>query len=232
MPPPRRRSSRNAIRLSDLPWMEIVGVVAHVEKHGVDRETGPQLYRPARQAPGAPSFTFALRTAGEPASLAASVRAVFHEISPTVPVFDFQTMRERFGASIWPRRLTAILLSLFAGIAAVLAMVGLHGLSAYALAQRTREMAIRLALGANPGHNVRQVLREGLPLAGLGTAAGLGAAVGVAQALRGLLYGVAPLDPASFVAVPVLSLAVGLLACWLPARRATRLDPLALLRAE
>ncbi len=98
--------------------------------------------------------------------------------------------------------LTAILLSLFAGIAAVLAMVGLYGLSTYALAQRTREMAIRLALGANPGHDVRQVLREDLLLAGLGTAAGLGAAVGVAQPLRGLLHGVAPLDPASFVALP------------------------------
>ena len=227
---------------SDLPWMEIVGVVAHIEKYGVDRDTGPQLYRPARQAPGVPSFTFALRLAAsppgaggdavEPTALAAGVRQIFREISPTVPVFDFQTMSQRFTASIWSRRLTAVLLGLFAGLAAVLAMVGLDGVLTYAVAQRTRELGIRLALGANPHDLVRQVVRQGMLLASIGIAIGLVASFGVAQALRGLLYGISPLDPASFIAVAAIALATGALSCWIPARRAAKVDPVVALRAE
>ena len=217
---------------SDLPWMEIVGVVQHIEKYGVDRESGPQLYRPAMQGPGGFAFTFALRTTVEPASLIASVRQVYLEVSPTVPVFDFQTMNERFAASIWSRRLTAMLLEAFGFLAATLAMVGLYGVISYAVAQRTREMGIRLALGASPRDLFGQVLRQGLFLAGAGIVIGLASSLAVTRLMRSLLYETSPLDPVSFILVAALSLAIGLLACWLPARRATKVDPMTALRCE
>jgi predicted permease len=217
---------------SDQPWLEIVGVVEHVAKYGLTREAGPQLYRPARQVAGVASFTFAMRTSRDAGALAADVRAVFREQTPTVPVFDFQTMEDRFAASIWSRRLPAVLLSLFAGLAAVLAAVGLFGVVSFSVVQRTRELGIRLALGASPRDLLRRVLQQGIGLAMLGTAIGLVASVGMAQALRGLLYGVSPLDAATFIAVPMFALGLGLVACWWPARRATRIDPVEALRAE
>jgi putative ABC transport system permease protein len=217
---------------SDLPWMEIVGIVQHIEKYGVDRESGPQLYRPAMQGPGGFAFTFALCTSVEPISLAAGVRQVFREVSPTVPVFDFQTMNDRFAASIWSRRLTAMLLGVFGFLAATLALVGLYGVMSYAVTQRTREMGIRLALGASPRDLLGQVLRQGLLLAGAGIAIGVVVALAVTRLMRSLLYETSPLDPVSFIVVAALSLAIGLLACWFPARCATKIDPMAALRCE
>jgi putative ABC transport system permease protein len=217
---------------SDLPWMEIVGVVRHIDKAGVDSAPGPQLYRPAKQGPGGTTFTFALRSATDPALLIGSVRQVFREATPDVPVFDFQSMRERFNASIWPRRLTALLLGVFASLAATLSVIGLYGLLSYAVSLRTREIGIRLALGATPQVLVKRVMRDGMLLAGCGSVVGLITAFGITQLMRGLLYETSPNDPMSFVVVACGSVAFALIGCFIPARRVAKVDPMVALRCE
>ena len=217
---------------SDLPWMRIVGIAQHVAKSGLESESGPQLYRPVQQGPAGFAFTFALRTLVEPTALEASVRHVFRDVSPAVPVFGFQTMSERFDESVWSSRLTTLLLGVFAGLATLLSMVGLYGLMAYSVTQRTHEIGVRLALGESPSDIVRRITHQGLLLAGTGSALGIAAAFWMSQLMRGLLYGTSPNDPATFATVAGLSLIVALLACWIPARRAARVDPMVALRCE
>lgn len=212
-------------------WMQIVGVVGHIQNFGLRASTREQTYVAFTQ--NVPTgATFALRTGRDPAALIPALRAAMHEVAGDLPIFNFRTMDDRFASSISTERLTLLLLGVFAALALVLAAVGLYGVLSYTVGQRTREIGIRVALGATPRSVVDLVVRHGLKLAGLGMLLGLTASVGLARFLRSLLYEVSPFDPASFVAVALMLAAIGVLACWLPARRAAKVDPMAALRCE
>jgi putative ABC transport system permease protein len=216
---------------SDNPWMEIVGVVGHIQNYGIGQTTRFQLYRPFTQAPSSgPSFV--LRTSMDPSALAPAVRQAMREVDPTLPIYNVRTMDEVFDRTVATQRLALVLLGVFAGLALLLAGVGLYGVLSYAVGRRTREFGVRLAIGATPGALLAHVLGGGLKLAALGLGLGLGGALGLAHLMRRLLYEVPPHDPITLGAAAALLLAVGLLACWLPARRATRVDPMEALRAE
>jgi putative ABC transport system permease protein len=212
-------------------WLQVVGVVSHVENNGLGGPSREQTYVPFTQSPPS-GMTFAVRTDGDPASLAPALRGAMREVSSGLPVFNFHTMDELFAASISSQRLTVLLLGTFAGIALLLAAVGLYGVLSYNVSQRTREIGVRMALGAASGSVVGLVLRNGLRLAGIGLALGLLTGLGLTQLLRGLLYEVSTFDPMSFAAVAAVLISVGIFACWWPARRAAKVDPVVALRNE
>jgi putative ABC transport system permease protein len=212
-------------------WLLIVGVVGHIQNYGLREATREQTYVALRQnVPTGGSFV--VRSERDPAALTSSLRAAMREVAGELPVFNFRTMDDRFSASLATERLTVLLLGVFAALALMLAAVGLFGLLSYLVGQRIREIGVRMALGASPGAVVGLVVRHGLRLAGVGLLFGLAAALALTQLLRGLLYHVSPFDPVSFLAVALVLAAIGALACWLPARRATRIDPLEALRTE
>jgi len=215
----------------DSGWLQIVGVVGHIRNFGLRAPTREQTYLPFTQNTPA-SVTFALRTARNPAALIPAMRAVMHDNAAALAVFNFRTMEDRFASSIATERLSVLLLSVFAALALFLAAIGLYGVLSYSVGQRTREIGVRMALGADATSVVALVLRQGARLAGLGLAAGLASALGATRLLQSQLYGVSPFDPLSFALVAAALAFVGALACWLPARRATRVDPIVALRAE
>jgi putative ABC transport system permease protein len=213
----------------------IVGDVRHAELADAPR---PEMYLAHAQfrfwngGSVVRALTVALRAPGDVAALAPVVRATVRRLDPNLPTSALQTMAEVRGASIaWPRFLTT-LLALFAGVALVLAAVGVYGVMSYAVAQRTQEMGIRIALGARPHDVLRMVVAQGMTLALVGIGIGLVAALVLARTLRALLYDVAPRDPLTLAAVSVVLASVALVACWIPARRATGADPLRALRQE
>ena len=209
----------------------IIGVVGHVQNFGLGQDTRVQLYFPYRQSPPT-NLAFVLRTSVEPSALASAIRSAMREVEPTLPIFAIRTMDELFDSTVSNQRLMLILLSVFSGIALLLAAIGLYGVLSYIVGQRTREVGIRMALGA-PAAAVRQlVLGQGLRLALAGLGVGLLASFAVSRLLNSVLYEVSPHDPLSFAAVVAVLVLLGLLACWLPARRATRVDPVTALRAE
>ncbi|MCW5549175.1 MAG: ABC transporter permease [Opitutaceae bacterium] len=212
-------------------YRTIIGIVGHVENYGLGQDTRVQLYYPYRQNP--PGFvSFVLRTPLEPAALTPGIRTVMRELEPTLPVFAIRTMDEIFDVTVTNQRIMLTLLSVFAGLALLLAAIGLHGVLSYIVGQRTREVGIRMALGATPGSVRRLMLGQGLGLALIGLGLGLLACLGLARLMAGLLYGVSPHDPLSLGAVALMLVVIGLLSSWLPARRATRVDPMVALRAE
>jgi putative ABC transport system permease protein len=200
---------------------EIVGVVGDVAYQPLDqRPFQPDFYTPYTQ------FTYAsrmvlVRTTGDPAGVVNAIRAVVRSVDPDLALFDVQPLRERLGASWSEQRFNALLLGGFAAVALLLAASGIYGVVAYAVSQRTREMGIRMAIGATPGTVLRLVVREGLALPLAGMAVGAAAAAGLTRVLRASLYGVTPTDPGVFAATLGLMLLVALLACLVPARRAT-----------
>jgi putative ABC transport system permease protein len=209
----------------------IVGVVRDERIHGLSRDAPPALYLPYAQAP---SFNGAeallVRTTGDAMTLAAPVRAAVREIDPGLAVFGVAALSETVSESVAQQRFLMLLLVTFAGVALALAGIGIHGLLSYTVAQRRHELGIRMALGAPPRRVTRLVLRQGAGLTALGLVAGVAAAIALTRVLSTLLYGVTPTDAATFaVVLPVLG-AVALLATWLPARRAVRIDPLQALR--
>ncbi len=212
-------------------WLQIIGVVGHIRNFGLRESTREQTYVAAAQTiPTGGSF--ALRTEGDAAACVPALRAVMHEVAGDVPIFNFRTMDDRFAASIATERLTMLLLGAFASLALTLAAVGLYGVINYTCGQRTREIGLRMALGATPQSVTRLVVGQGLRLAGFGLLLGLFASLGLARLLRSVLYEVSPFDPVSFAVVAVMLAGVGVLACWLPARRAARVDPMVVLRCE
>jgi putative ABC transport system permease protein len=173
-----------------------------------------------------------IRTEGDPESLASAARGVVRDVDPGLAIFGIEPLQNTVARSVAQQRFTMLLVGAFAAVALVLAAIGIHGVLSYTVAQRTRELGIRLALGAQPGRLVRLVVGQGLRLCGAGLALGLAGALLVTRLLETLLYGVTPLDPGTFFGVPAILLLVALAASYLPARRAARVDPILALRAE
>ena len=210
---------------------EIVGVVADVRHAGPARAAPPQVFVPFAQSPG-PYMTLVVRAEGEPRALAAGVRAAVLGVDPEQPVDRVASLESLLAGTMARSRLYALLLGGYALLALALAAVGLYGVIAYSVGQRTHEIGVRVALGATAGTVVRDVLGQGLALCGAGMGMGLLGAVAVARVLRGLLYGVGPGDVATYSAAAAVLLVVSVAACWAPARRAARIDPLIALRHE
>lgn len=215
-----------------VPDSEIVGVVADVKQQGLDEERPEAVYVPHALQPTMPSFTFAIRTSTSPAELGAPVRDVLRRLDPGVPVVRLQTMDDILSRATAPARSSTILVGLFAGVALVLALIGVFGVLSYTVSQQTTEFGIRMALGATAPTVRRQVLGRGLrPVLG-GIVVGLAGALGLAQFMRSLLFGVTPADPVTLFAVVALLVATAVGAAYIPARRATRVDPVQALRQQ
>jgi putative ABC transport system permease protein len=212
-------------------WREIVGIVGSVRHSARGAEPRPEMFVPWSQVP-ATALNLAVRTQAEPASFAATLRRVVTAIDGNLPVYEARTMEERLYESVAEPRFRTALLGAFAALALVMAVVGLYAVMAVSVAQRTHEMGIRVALGAQRCDVIGLVLRQGMKLAGLGVVIGLAGAWALTRVLTTLLYEVKPTDPLTFLAVPVLLTAVAILACWLPARQAARVDPITALRQE
>jgi putative ABC transport system permease protein len=212
-------------------WMTVVGVVGDVRHEGVNQEGYPQLYLPFSQAPTR-SIVLTVRTQGDPASLVPALRRALADIDPDLPLADVATLEERKAVSLARPRVNAAVLGGFALAALVLASVGIYGVVAYGVVQRTRELGIRMALGAGGGALLRMVIRQGMMPVLAGMALGLVGAIAGGRVLGSLLFGVGAADPATFVAVTCLLVAVALAAIYLPARRAAQSDPMAALRNE
>jgi putative ABC transport system permease protein len=210
--------------------VEVIGVVGDVRSR-IDTLTRPDVYLSYAQSPTARIMVF-LRTSGEPLALVAAARRAIRELAPEFPVYDVQPMTARVADSMARARFSAVLLSVFAGVALVLAAVGIYGVMAFMVAQRTREIGIRMALGADRSAVLNLVVGEGVVLAGLGALVGLAGALAAARLLRSLLFGVETWDPATYVAIVVLLGGAAALASWIPARRATRVDPTEALRYD
>ncbi|HEV3218449.1 MAG TPA: ABC transporter permease [Candidatus Acidoferrales bacterium] len=210
----------------------IVGIVEDIRELSLSDAAEPTMYIPYEQKPGVDETHFMIRAGQDPLSLAPGVRNSLHEILPSEPVGSIETLDHVIASSLKSRRFDAILLALFGAIALLIATVGVYGVISYSVAQRTNEIGIRMALGATRGRVMGMVLGQGLRLALAGVVVGLAASFWLTQLLRELLFGVKPTDPATFIGVSVVILGVALAACWIPARRATRVDPIIALRYE
>ncbi len=212
-------------------YREIVGIVGDVRSYGLDQETPPQTYEPYTQEPF-PSMTLVARTAGDPTSLNETIRREVLQLDKEQPIFSSETLDRLVATSIGQRRFSMVLFAVFAASAIALASVGLYGVMSYSVAQRTQEVGIRMALGAQRRDVLGLILRHGLGLTLSGVAIGLIAAWAATRLLVNLLYGVSPNDPLTFIGVSLLLISVALLACYLPARRATKVDPIVALRCD
>jgi putative ABC transport system permease protein len=212
-------------------WATVVGVVGRIKQDALDVDPRIALYMPEDQYI-ARAMNIVLRSSTDPASMAGAVNHELHELDRDLPTYRVVTMDQRIAESLSRRRFTTVLLTLFAGLALVLAAVGVYGVMAYLVDQGTREIGIRMALGATQPTILRLVIRQGLVLALCGVGIGLIAAVAFAWLVRGLLFGVRATDPVTFGAIAILLTAVALLASYIPARRAARIDPMISLRCE
>jgi len=216
-------------------WFNVIGVVEDVKQAGIRAPAGTELYfynPQLAQAGGnvARDMSLVIRTELSPLSLAPAVERIIGELDPALPVADVQTLEQNVARAMAQPRFLALLLGVFAGVALLLAAVGTYGLMAHTVAERNREIGIRMAMGAEPSAVRSLVLRQGAALAGTGLAVGVLGALGLTRFLGAQLYEVGTLDPRTFVAVPLFLGLVALLACWIPARRATRVDPVEALR--
>lgn len=218
---------------SKSPWLTVVGVAGRVKQYALDTDSRIAMYLPHEQYPARAMFV-TIRTRGDltPAQLTAAVTREVRAIDPDLPVYHVRLMTDRVDESLAQRRFSMLLLGLFAGLALALALIGVYGVLAYFVTQGAREIGIRLALGSTPGGILALVVRRGLALAALGVVAGLIGSAFLTRAMSGLLFGVDPLDPFTFAAIPGLLLAAALAASLIPARRAARVDPVNSLRSE
>ena len=210
---------------------KVVGIVGDIRHKGLDQAVTPQVYVPYQQNPSG-TMAFAIRSAGDPGVILKQAREQVWEIDGELPVYDAETMEQRLAASITPHRFSLTLLSTFALLSLVLAAVGVYGVIAYAVARRTHEIGIRMALGAGRRDVLRLLVGQGMRLVTVGILAGLGGAWGLTRLMKSLLFNVSATDPMTFAGAAALLVVVALLACYVPARRATRLDPLTALRHE
>ncbi len=216
----------------DLRPLTIVGVVGDVRQDSLERPPSPTIYVNYRQRPQATyNFTVVLRTDADPATVISSARRIVHALDPNVPP-SFNTLTEVVSSSLKSRRFNLTLVGVFAGAALLLAMAGLYGVTAYAVSTRTGEFGIRMALGASASGVLRLVLKQGIVTALVGVAVGLAGAFVLTRSLRSLLFDLSTTDPLTFVGVTVIFILVALAACYVPARRATKVDPMVALRYE
>ena len=210
----------------------IVGVVPHLKVYGFDEAVSlPQIYLPLTQAPQT-GLVALLRTSLSPKSLEQPVRQIVAALDPAQPAWEFRTMQERVEETWATPRLMSFLLTVFAGLALTLAIVGIYGVMAYNGLRRTREIGLRLALGAQQAQVVAMMLRHGLRLLLIGVAVGIVGAFGVARVMRSILFGVNASDPLLYLLSVFLLALATLFACWIPARRAAHVNPMIALRAE
>jgi putative ABC transport system permease protein len=210
----------------------VVGVVADAKYGQITESRRAAYFVPLAQAPWRDIGTLLIHTAGDPSAVIPSVRRALQELGSNLPYPELKTMEDVLRPQLQPRRLGAAMFGVFGLLALVLAAVGLYGVVSYAVAQRTHEVGIRMALGAQSRHVVRLVVRQGAVLTLLGLAIGIAGALGAARLITHLLFGVSATDPVTFAGVCVVLAAVAALASYLPARRATRVDPIIALRAE
>jgi putative ABC transport system permease protein len=209
----------------------VIGVVGDVRHEGLDQDVTPQVYVPYQQQPPG-SMTMVIRTTTDPLVLAAAVRNQVLAVDRSVPVYEVGTMEQRLARSVSPRRFNLLLLGAFAVLALALAALGVYGVISYLVTQRTHEIGIRMALGAQTSDVLRVLIAQGIASVALGVLLGLAAAWMLTRLMTSLLFGVTPTDTATFVSVSAVLIAVALLACYIPARRATKVDPLVALRYE
>jgi predicted permease len=212
-------------------WLTVVGVAGDVRQIGLDSDAPFSTYEPLRILPNA-RFEIAARAAGDPRTIIASIRGELRALEPALLIDKVETMSQRIGESVAPRKLNLLLFALFAGLALLLASVGLYGVVAFSAGQRTQEFGIRMALGAQSGDVLRLVLAQGVKLSLAGVGIGLIAALSLGRLIAGLLFQVEPTDPLTLCAVAILLSTTAVAACWLPARRATRIAPVEALRSE
>jgi putative ABC transport system permease protein len=222
---------------NDPNWFTVVGVVEDTKNLGVDKPAGTELYLLQPQVPrlfggGVTRQNFVVRAEGDPASVAGAVRAAVREIDPALPIFGMQTMSDTVADSLVRPRFLSLLLGAFSVIALALAAVGIYGVMAYSVSQRTQEIGVRVALGARSSDVLKMVLGQGTKLAAVGVGIGLAGAFALTRVMSTLLFEVSVTDPVTFAAVVALLAIVALLACYIPARRATKVDPLIALRCE
>lgn len=219
---PERKSS---------PWFTVVGVAGDMHRQGIEKQVAPQVFRPHSQSPDN-EMDILVRTAVDPLRIAAVVRSEIQSMDKTVAKFGITTVERQLGEQTAERRFDLSLIGLFSVIALMLSAVGIYGLMHYFVIQRAQEIGVRMALGARYGNVIFLVLRQGLALASIGALVGIIGAFALTKTLSSLLYGITPTDPVTFALAPALLIGVAALACWLPARRAARMDPLSALRQD
>jgi len=227
------------MRMGGSNWITVVGVVADIHHRGLDLQPRPEMYRPHTQfryggpeAPAVSTMTWAVRTADDPRAATSYARAAIHAVDPKLGISDIATMDQVVADSTSDRRLNMLLFALLGSLALALATVGVYGVVAYSVSQRTHEIGVRMAIGAKPGDVVRMMVSEGGRLAVVGVVLGSVVALAGARLIRGLLFEVSATDPLTFAAVAAALLGIALLASYIPARRATRVDPMVALRGE
>jgi predicted permease len=230
----RRLSMRSFRGAASPPWCTVVGVIKDIKSDSLDQSGAPHIYRPIYQFPGsrALSKSVTVRTSFSATSLEPQIRREIQAVDPDLPVFNVRTMNEIIDGSLASRRFSAELVGVFAVVALLLASVGIYGLLAYMVGQRSHEIGVRMALGATPSTIGRMIVSHGAGLAGVGVGLGLMLSGIMAPLISSVLYGVRPLDPEVFIAVPVILMVVVLLASYIPAWRAARVDPIVALRRE
>ncbi|MCW5981486.1 MAG: ABC transporter permease [Bryobacteraceae bacterium] len=216
--------------VADIPWMTVVGVVGDERRNALGT-TWPEVFVPHAQDTQF-AMGFVVRTAGKTGAIAAAIQQAVRERNPDQSVSNIRTMEQALADMVAPQRMTTYMLGVFASVAIALAIIGLYGVISYGVAQRTRELGLRTALGASPRDLVRDVVAQGLKLTFVGTAIGLAGAFGVTRVLSALLFGVSATDPFIFLAAPALMVVVAASASYIPARRAARIDPIVALRCD
>jgi predicted lysophospholipase L1 biosynthesis ABC-type transport system permease subunit len=215
----------------DARLMEIVGVVGDVRERGLDRDARPVLYANALQRPRSWTETFVVRADSGSAAVTAAMRTALRDLAPDTAA-TFRTLEQVYASSVDDRRFSLVLFAAFAAVALALALTGIYGVMSYSVAQRTREIGIQMALGAQRRDVLALVLGRGLRLALVGVLIGLAGALALTRVLAGLLYGVSATDPLTLGGIAALLVAAALVACLAPARRATKVDPLVALKYE
>jgi putative ABC transport system permease protein len=217
---------------SDADWIQVIGIVKDVRQFELNAEPRPQMYITYRQPAFFAAEDLVVKTDVDPASMAAAVRKAVWEIDKDQPISNIKTMEEILADSIARQRFSMLLLGVFAGVALLLAAVGIYGVMSYSVAQRTHEIGIRMALGAQTGAVLKLAVGYGLKLVVAGVLIGLVAAFALTRLMSSLLFGITPTDPATFALISLLLVGVAAVASYIPARRATKVDPLIALRYE
>ncbi|HEY7182719.1 MAG TPA: FtsX-like permease family protein, partial [Blastocatellia bacterium] len=210
----------------------IVGVVKDVKhRQSLASDYEPEYYMPHAQMPVG-NMNLVIRTTNDPRGLAGAIQREVQSLDRDIPVYRIKTLEQYLGVAVAQPKFNALLLGLFAGLALLLTAVGLYGVMAYSVIQRAQEIGVRIALGARSGDVLKMVLRQGLKLTAAGLAIGLAVAYALTRYMQSLLFGVKAADPLTFIGIALLLIAVAIVACWIPARRATKVDPMVALRSE